>query len=134
MAATTTHDLPTVAGLWGGDDMQEQRAQGSPDGELIKLRKHLAGLVGNPDDSTPAADVIEKTYGVLSRAPSLVLLATLEDALEVTRRPNMPGTTHQRPNWSLALPGGLEALESSPLPRRIAKVLARPKGNRIEKP
>jgi 4-alpha-glucanotransferase len=125
MAATTTHDLPTVAGLWTGCDMAEQRSQGNPDDALFQLRAHLAKLIGKSDNASPA-DVIEATYRVLGQAPSLVLLATLEDALAVTQRPNVPGTTApQRPNWSLALPGGLEALETSPLPLRIAQALAR---------
>jgi hypothetical protein len=42
----------------------------------------------------------------------------------VSERPNVPGTSFERPNWSLALPVALEALETAPLPRRIAAVLA----------
>ena len=49
-------------------------------------------------------------------------MATLEDALAVPDRTNMPGTTTQYPNWSLALPGGIEALRRAELPRRIAAV------------
>jgi 4-alpha-glucanotransferase len=126
MAAATTHDLPTVAGLWTGRDMEEQRAQGHSDAALVELRAHLAQLIDKPDTTLPA-DAIEATYRLLGRAPSLVLVATLEDALGVTLRPNVPGTTTERPNWSLGLPGGLEALERSPLPRRIAGALTRGK-------
>lgn len=123
MAATTTHDLPTVAGLWGGSEIAEQRAAGKSDDALLELRQHVAQIIDMPDDA-PTADVIEQTYRVLGEAPSLILLATLEDALGVTARPNMPGTT-DRPNWSMALPGGLEALEQSALPQRIAGALSR---------
>jgi 4-alpha-glucanotransferase len=43
-----------------------------------------------------------------------VALATLEDVCEVETRPNVPGTTDERPNWSLALPLLLEELVSDP--------------------
>lgn len=125
MAATTTHDLPTAAGLWSGSDIEERRAEGRPpDKAMLGLRGRFHELVGKPADA-PLDDVIEETYRVLGRSPSLVLLATLEDALAVHERPNVPGTAHERPNWCLALPGGLEALENSALPRRIAKALNR---------
>jgi 4-alpha-glucanotransferase len=60
----------------------------------------------------------------LAEAPSLVVTATLDDALAVPERPNVPGTTSERPNWSLALPLTLDALEQAPLPRRIAAILS----------
>jgi 4-alpha-glucanotransferase len=41
----------------------------------------------------------------------------------VSERPNLPGTTTERPNWSLALPASLEELEAHPLPRAIAGAL-----------
>jgi 4-alpha-glucanotransferase len=77
------------------------------------------------EDGAAPAEVIEETYRRLAEAPSRVIMATLEDALAVEERPNMPGTTTQWPNWSLALPGGLEALENSALPQRIAAGLNR---------
>ena len=89
-----------------------------------KLRRHYGHLVGLPAEAAVEC-VIEATYRLLAHAPSAILLATLEDALAVTERPNMPGTTSQWPNWRLALPGGLEALETAELPRRIAKALRR---------
>jgi 4-alpha-glucanotransferase len=123
MAATTTHDLPTVAGLWSGSDLVEQKALGFPADEAMhKLRGHLA-QVSNSADGTPVDQVIEKTYQRLAEAPSLLLVATLEDALAVPERPNLPGTSSERKNWSLALPGGLEALESAELPGRIAQAM-----------
>jgi 4-alpha-glucanotransferase len=68
---------------------------------------------------------VELTYRALAAAPSRVILATLDDALAVVERPNMPGTTTEWPNWSLALPIPLERLEEMELPRRIAAVMKR---------
>jgi 4-alpha-glucanotransferase len=124
MAMATTHDLPTLAGLWTGQDLAAQQAMDlQADGPLQNLRRHYGQLIDLPAEA-PVERVIEETYRLLSQAPSAILLATLEDALAVVERPNVPGTTTQWPNWRLALPGGLEALEAAELPRRIAAVLA----------
>lgn len=120
MAAATTHDLPTVAGLWTGSDRAAQQAAGlATEEEMTRLRQHHARLTGLDADA-PVERVIEATYRLLGEAPSAVLVASLEDALGLEERPNMPGTTTEWPNWRLALPGGLEALASAPLARRIA--------------
>jgi 4-alpha-glucanotransferase len=126
MAAVTTHDLPTVAGLWSGADITEQRALGLEPNEtaLEATRKRLASAIG-PCSERSIEDVVAATHGVLAAAPSLLVTATLDDALAVVERPNVPGTAHERPNWSLALPEPLERLESTPLALRIAAVLAR---------
>ena len=71
------------------------------------------------------AQVVERAYRLLAHAPSMILTATFEDALGVEERPNQPGTTDERPNWSLALPLPLEAIEEHDGPRRIADALSR---------
>ena len=45
----------------------------------------------------------------LGHAGSELVLASLEDAMLVTRRPNLPGTTTEHPNWSMALPEPIDA-------------------------
>jgi 4-alpha-glucanotransferase len=124
MAAVTTHDLPTVAGLWTLiHELGEGRVP--PHHESMQtLRQHLVAILGIAPDAT-VESVIESCYRRLAEAPCLLLVATLEDALAVREQPNVPGTVDQWPNWSLALPGGIEALQSSELPRRIAQALDR---------
>jgi 4-alpha-glucanotransferase len=125
LVAATTHDLPTIAGLWTGADKKAQlAADPRPNESMAELRRHVGRVIGRDDDAPPE-EVIEAAYRRLAEAPSRVIVATLEDALAVEERPNMPGTTTQWPNWSLALPGGLEALENSVLPRRIAAGFSR---------
>ncbi|MDQ6846671.1 MAG: 4-alpha-glucanotransferase [Candidatus Dormibacteraeota bacterium] len=125
MSAVTTHDLPTVAGLWRGDDVEAQRSIGVPVNEpgIAEIRERLARVAGGRDE--PAA-VIETAYAALAASPSMLVVASLEDAAEVVERPNMPGTTAERwPNWRLALPQPLEDLLASPLARRLAEILRR---------
>jgi 4-alpha-glucanotransferase len=126
LAAVTTHDLPTIAGMWTGADRADQRAIGlepNEEGEL-GIRRKLADWSGSPDDAEPA-EVVVNTHRLLAQAPSMILTATLDDAAVVEERPNIPGTVDERPNWSIALPVPLEDLEESPTPSAIAEALRR---------
>jgi 4-alpha-glucanotransferase len=123
LAAITTHDLPTVAGLWTGADLQDQVASGLPEDKQSarELRDKLADAANLPADASPQA-AIEGAYQALAAAPSQLMTATLEDALAVEKRPNIPGTT-DRPNWSVALPVPIEELENAPAVGAIAGAL-----------
>jgi 4-alpha-glucanotransferase len=124
-AAVTTRDLPTIAGLWTGSDLKLQQELGlNPNEEgLNQIRNRLADMAGLSVE-TPTNNVIERTYELLAKAPSLIVSATLEDALGVEERPNMPGTTTERwPHWSLALPELEESLEHNALVRAVARAL-----------
>jgi 4-alpha-glucanotransferase len=120
-AAVTTHDLPTVAGVWSGEDLADQRAAGlrTHDGQDADMRDRLA-MVAEAAPDAPVEDVIVGVHRRLARAPSAVVAATLEDALGVTQRPNMPGTVSERPNWSLALPLRLDEVLADPLVNAVA--------------
>ena len=65
--------------------------------------------------------MVRRTHQLLAEAPSAVVTATLEDALAVEERPNMPATTNELwPNWARALPCPLEAIECHPLVQVVA--------------
>jgi 4-alpha-glucanotransferase len=124
MAAITTHDLPTVAGLWTGADVEEQREHGTgTDEELERGRTSLMGHLPKLPDGAPVDEAVEQAYRRLAEAPCRLLSATLDDALGEDRRPNMPGTT-DRPNWSLPLPVPVEDLPGHPLVQTVARTLA----------
>ena len=97
LAAVTTHDLPTLAGLWTGRDLVRQREAGmraNEEGEA-QLRARVRSL----------ADVDD-------------------DALAVDERPNLPGTT-EAGNWSRALPLALDQIEQDERVRGVARALRR---------
>jgi 4-alpha-glucanotransferase len=129
MAAVTTHDLPTVAGLWTGADLAAQQALGLQPNEegLRAIRRRVRRLTRLPADA-PVEQVIERTYRLLGEAPSVFVTATLEDACATPDRPNMPGTVGEWPNWCLALPSPLEDLERRLLPGAIAAALGGKRG------
>jgi 4-alpha-glucanotransferase len=124
MAAITTHDLPTVAGLWTGKDVEEQRECGTGTAEELErgrtsLLEHLPGL----PEGASAEEAVVRAHELLAQAPSTLLSATLDDAVGEIRRPNMPGTV-ERPNWSLPLPVLVEDLAGHPLLQKVAGALA----------
>jgi 4-alpha-glucanotransferase len=126
LAAVTNHDQPTVAGMWSGADVGAQRAAGlDPDERALEqVRRRIARRTRLAPNAS-SGDAIEAAYRVLARAPSALVGATLEDALEVVERPNHPGTTDELPNWRLALPMPLEEIETDPGPARLATLLSR---------
>ena len=124
MAAITTHDLPTVAGLWSGEDVEEQREYGTgTEEELARGRKSLLEHLPGLPEGAPAEQAVERAHELLAQAPSMLLSATLDDALGELRRPNMP-STDERPNWSLPLPVLVEDLAAHPLLQTVARTLA----------
>jgi 4-alpha-glucanotransferase len=127
LSALTTHDLPTVAGLWTGSDLKKQHELGlkpneESTAEIVDRLKSSAGLNAND----PIEEVVAGAYTLLSRAPSRILTAPLDDALCVEERPNVPATmSDKNPNWSMALPVPIEDLMTADLPKRIAGALKR---------
>jgi 4-alpha-glucanotransferase len=123
-ACITTHDLPTVAGVWTGADLEHRRRMGLPtDGShdaYFRSRLHAAtGL----DDTASVDDVVAAAHRALATAPSAVVTATLDDAVGAPDRPNQPGTVDQWPNWRIPLPVRFEELVSHPLAQRVARAL-----------
>lgn len=124
MAAVTTHDLPTVAGLWSGLDLEELDALGlDPNREATQqIVDRLTGWFGLGRDA-PTSQVSLALHRALTAAPSMVVTATLEDLAGARRRPNVPGTTDERPNWRLPLPALLEDLLAAPEADALAAAL-----------
>jgi 4-alpha-glucanotransferase len=125
LAGVTTHDLPTVAGTWTGADLADQKRAGLPPdrGGRALLRGRLARLADAMPDAA-LARVIEQVHAAVGASPSMLAVATLEDALHVRRRPNLPGTDRaRRDNWSRALPLSLERIARSRSVRRVARAI-----------
>jgi len=123
LASATTHDLPTLAGLWTGADATELRALGkSPDEgweQKVRARIHTGA---HATASATGQEAATAGHRLLSRARAHLVVAQLDDALGVEQRPNVPGTTDdERANWSLALPVALEDLAAHPGLRATAE-------------
>jgi 4-alpha-glucanotransferase len=89
LATVTTHDLPTVAGVWYGSDGSDE------------MRSALHTLV--PQGS--AAEAAVTVHRMVADSAAGLVLATTDDLVGMVERPNHPGTTgDQQPNWCRRLP------------------------------
>ena len=116
VGSLTTHDLPTVRGVWSGTDAEVRADAGQPvdphDDAL--LRGRLARLAGvESDEDLSSREVGLRAHRRLAHAGCDIVMATLEDAIDSPDRPNVPGTIDEHPNWSVALPVPIEALDDS---------------------
>jgi len=137
LAAVTTHDLPTAAGWFGGEDLRElaaigverpdqlaarARAQDAEREELLRLLE-AEGVLAPGERSV--GEVVAALYAFLARTPAMLVAATLEDAVLSPERPNVPGTITERPNWRIPLPVLLEDLWNLPSVRRLLEATER---------
>jgi 4-alpha-glucanotransferase len=109
LAAITTHDLPTIAGVWSGAD---------GDIEMLDRIVQLTNL----SPRAPVDTAIVELHRALAEAPSQLVVATVDDLCAAVERPNVPGTQdHERANWCIPLPITLEELAAS---SRLAGIAA----------
>ncbi len=134
VATSTTHDLPTIAGWWAGQDITwrarldqlgpdvteaSARAERARDRQALWQALCEAGLAKGeaPDpDRAPVATIL----AWLSRTRTPLRLVPVEDLLADVEQPNLPGTTSGHPNWQRRLRFDVQALFSQPgVQRRI---------------
>jgi 4-alpha-glucanotransferase len=95
----------------GADVVDQARAGVEPDRRgLALLRRRLLRAAGRSAAAT-LDDLVDALHRRIAASPSMLVAATLEDALRIEERPNLPGTVStQRDNWSIALPAPLERI------------------------
>jgi 4-alpha-glucanotransferase len=81
LGTVTTHDLPTIAGVWAGGESAPR-----------ELFVELAG----PDAT--ALDVLVAAHRAIAESPARLVLATADDLAGSPVRPNSPGTEGEH-NW-----------------------------------
>jgi 4-alpha-glucanotransferase len=142
VVCSTTHDLPTFAGFWTGRDIEARFAAGLVDAETTaRMREERAaakqqmldvlrplGLLPEwfPEKAAEVPEVSGELHyavtGFLAMAESAVLVVNQEDLTKETEQQNLPGSTHQYPNWRRKMKYSLEELESLPLLRDCARM------------
>lgn len=102
----STHDLPTVAGCWTGLDSRLLTAAGiSVDREFAARSRQRLQEYAWADSGADTELVINRLYGSLAASRSAVVVVSMEDALGVCERPNVPGALPpQWPSFSQGLP------------------------------
>jgi 4-alpha-glucanotransferase len=136
VATTTTHDLPTVAGWWTGEDIRTRRALGlatpGDEEEREKDRERLwrafveSGTAHppRPADDEPEA-VVDGALAYAAQSPSSLMLAPIEDLLGLVEQPNLPGTVDEHPNWRRRLAAPASELFATTNAERRVKLIGR---------
>jgi 4-alpha-glucanotransferase len=142
LVSSTTHDLPTLAGFWTGEDIRARLNAGAIDQTdyerqfearqqekqrlLDLLFQH--GLVPGHYTHT-ARDVPDWTgelhnaaVGFLASTPSQLLAINQEDLTKEVYQQNLPGTTWQCPNWGRKMRFTVEELSSHPQARDYTRM------------
>ncbi|HVW02946.1 MAG TPA: 4-alpha-glucanotransferase [Planctomycetaceae bacterium] len=111
VASLNTHDMPTFAGFWAGDDARDRHDLGLMNDagleqelaarETIRqsLLRHLVEIGRLKKGQTDSAAVRQAALEALSTGPASLVLANIEDLWDETEQQNVPGTLHERPNW-----------------------------------
>jgi 4-alpha-glucanotransferase len=130
LVSTTTHDLPTIAGFWTGEDIAIRLKAGTIDQgsfdsqqedrvrDKQRLLDALFAMDLLPPDYERNAGLIPKltkelhyaVLGFLASTPSALWLVNQEDMTGETLQQNLPGTTAEYPNWSRKMRWSLEDL------------------------
>ncbi len=121
LAVATTHDLPTLAGFWSGEDLHVRSGLGAftddsarhraweerqrdKVGILSALKREGLLPAGVTEDlATAPAMTTELCHAIhlyLARTPAYIVLANLEDSLGELSQTNLPGTIDSHPNWT----------------------------------
>jgi 4-alpha-glucanotransferase len=140
LVASTTHDLPTIAGFWMFRDIEARRAAGLADDAVyrsqIEDRKrekqrmldtlHAENLLPHyyerNAEHIPEIDshLHNAIVGFLAQVPSMILLLNQEDLTKDMDQQNLPGSTAQYPNWQRKMKVKLEDLRSPDCARYAA--------------
>ena len=149
LVAGATHDLPTLAGWWDGNDLElrakldlfpQPHLRERQVIERAQDRARLLLALEEEDLLPPGATVspvsiprmtsafCRALHQYLARSPSKVVLAQLEDVLEVREQINQPGTIDQYPNWKRKLPLLLERWSSDDRFVELTRMFERERG------
>jgi 4-alpha-glucanotransferase len=140
VAMTSTHDLPTVAGWWGGYDIslrEEFKLLGASTAEDEQRTRETgrtclweafraAGVTSAAAPPSPenTAPVVDAAVAFVAQTPSPLVLLPLEDALGLKEQPNLPGTVNEHPNWRRRYPKTADKIFDDPAVAARAKTLA----------
>ena len=139
-ACVSTHDLPTLAGWWGGDDIAERRALGLLEAEaaaeamaerardkaaLLALLGEEGLLEGTYDSGAPMSPALaHAVHALIAVSPALLALVQADDLAGERLAVNLPGTDRERANWRRRLRGDIAGLFAGATARAVMAALS----------
>jgi len=126
VASINTHDMPTFAGFWQGDDIQQQYELGLLDKDDVKKehvkRQHLRRIVIRflkrerfvTESSPGIREILKGILAFLSSSKAQIMLVNLEDLWLEKKPQNVPGTSEKNRNYCRKLFYPFEKLSQLP--------------------
>lgn len=152
IACVSTHDLPTLAGWWRGDDVWLRLEHGLISEDMARAqtreradeRKHVIAAVADsepgPTEFSSRAEfsshdeelpqpLAAAIHRFLAQSPAMLVGVRLADLVGETLPTNLPGTVDAYPNWRRRCRVPLEQLEKEPRFLAVTQAVAeaRPK-------
>src|SRR5205085_10005490 len=136
VASLNTHDTPTFAAHWRGDDFVESvRLELMPRSQLKQAKKNREQIKSALIDflktkgflktrKPGVRDIVAALIAWLKASPAEIALINLEDLWLETRPQNVPGTSSERPNWRRKSKLSLEQISGSSEVREVLNVIA----------
>ena len=148
LACVSTHDLPTLAGWWSGDDIALRERFGLIDSEkaagdvarrvdervaLVNAFIDGGELPGDAQDGAVATlppRVLTAAYKFLASTPSMLVGVRLADLVGPEGQTNVPGTVDEHPNWRRRASVTLDEIAAQPAFREVTAAMRemRPRG------
>lgn len=137
LATTTTHDLPTIRGWWGAQDIdwrirvgqnpEEERPKQTAERERERqgLNKVLRSFAPEADgELLDPVNAVEASACFIGLTPAPLALLPMEDILGLVEQPNLPGIVDAHPNWRRRYPEDSATLLDNPESTRRLQCLA----------
>ncbi len=153
LVAASTHDLPTLAGLWQGSDLDTRTAldlfptealrerlivERAQDRARLLVALEREGLLPAGTGVHPVAvpeltpSLVTALHAWLARTPAQVLVVQPEDMLGLAEQANLPGSRDdQHPNWRRRLTLDLEEWGDDPRFQQLGDALRRERGSAV---
>lgn len=144
LAVVTTHDLPTLAGFWSGEDLDVRASLGAftddaahrwaweerqrNKAEILRALQQEGLLPNGMSEDlatvpTMTPELCHAIHTYLARTPSFIALANLEDGLGELSQTNLPGTIDSHPNWTRKYSVRVNELSSDERLQQLGAVL-----------
>jgi 4-alpha-glucanotransferase len=146
LGCLNTHDMPTFASFWEGQDIHDRIALGLLDEQgrreewekrsraknALEAFLRRKGWLG--DEAARTQAVLAACLSFLAASRAGVVIANLEDLYLETEPQNVPGTWKERPNWRRKAMHGFEEIREMPQVIRILREVDRLRKERKARP
>ncbi len=115
LACIGTHDMPTFAAWWRGDDIEARASLGLLErGDVAPAtamrEREREAMCAELDRSGDALELSLRLHAHIASSPCRLSALQLEDALGLAMQVNIPGTATEHPNWRQRLPVAVSRL------------------------